>query len=77
MTERLESLLAELVALQQKELANQERALALQEKAHVRLQEATRRSKRLYLFISLVLLLAVAMTVIAPALNFIARRFPP
>jgi heme/copper-type cytochrome/quinol oxidase subunit 3 len=74
MIERTDSLLAELVELQRRQVTNQEHAIANQEKAHERMnksiQDARRRSQILmWVFIVAVLLVFLPV----PLLNLLAR----
>jgi Mg2+/citrate symporter len=77
MTERMESLLAELVEMQRRQLANQERAFAAQQEALARQQEASRRAKRLTFVINAVLILVVIGIVVIPILDMLTRMKRP
>jgi uncharacterized membrane protein len=73
MTDRTDALLAELVELQKLQVYNQELMMARQEEAVARQQEAIRRqrtfNRSLWIFIGVL----VAMMLVVPALNFLAR----
>jgi uncharacterized membrane protein len=73
MTDRTNALLAELVELQKLQVYNQELMMARQEQAVARSAEAIRRQQKfnrsMWIFIGVL----VAMMLVVPALNFLAR----
>lgn len=80
MTDRTATLLAELVELQKRQVANQESMMALQEQVAARQQEAIRRqqeairrqrkfNRSMWIFTGVL----VAMMFVVPVLNFFAR----
>jgi hypothetical protein len=76
MTETTDSLLAELVELQRRQLENQERHIATQEEAVARMRksiEANRRTQRwIWGFVIVIFLMAY----LVPLLNWLVRRGP-
>lgn len=76
MTETTDSLLAELVELQRRQLANQERHIATQEEAVARMRksiEANRKTQRwVWGFVVVIFLMAY----LVPLLNWLVRRNP-
>jgi TolA-binding protein len=73
MTDRTDALLAELVELQKRQLNNQELMLARQEQAVARQQETIRRQRHLNRSMWIFIGVLIAVMLLAPALNFLAR----
>jgi plastocyanin domain-containing protein len=73
MTDRTEALLAELVELQRKQLANQEAAAARQEKAIAMQAQAVERSRRSLKGIWLILAVVCGGIILVPLLNYFSR----
>jgi len=73
MTDRTDALLAELVELQKLQVNNQELMMARQEQAVVRQQEAIRRQRTFNRSMWMLIGILVAMMLVVPALNFLAR----
>jgi t-SNARE complex subunit (syntaxin) len=74
MTERTDSLLAELVELQRRQVTNQEHALANQEKALERMNKSirdARRKSQIWMWVFIVAVILMFLPV--PLLNLMAR----
>ena len=73
MTDRTDALLAELVELQKRQIANQESMMARQAEAVVRQQEALGRQRKfnrsMWIFIAVI----IAMILVVPLLNLVGR----
>ena len=73
MTDRTDALLAELVELQKRQVANQESMMARQEQALTRQQEAIQRQRRFNRSVWVLIGVLVAIMLVVPVLNFLAR----
>jgi hypothetical protein len=73
MTDRTEALLAELVEIQRKQLANQEAAAVRQEKVIAMQAQAVARSRKSLKGLWLVLAIACGAMILVPLLNYLAR----
>jgi uncharacterized protein YigA (DUF484 family) len=74
MTETTDSLLAELVELQRRQLANQERHITTQEEAVARMRKSIEANRKTQKWIWGLVIVIFLMAYLVPLLNWLVRR---